>query len=160
MNILERTAGNAFTRDPDYAKFTGRVVQTFTTTYYDPKEKVWIKRTVEYINVGKPDGVTPADSEEAMTPDMDFLSDERFEKGWDAAKQANRLRSAKYHAMMQRLIVAHLQSRGPMRCVDIARELNMSQTTVNKHLLNRVGSVYQRTGRIWGLVGIHDRDAA
>lgn len=162
MNILERTAGNAFTRDPDYAAFTGRVVRTYTTTYYEPRLKAFVKRTVEYIDVGKPDKVTPVNHQEAMTPDLDFLPrehKEHYAKGWDAAKQANKRRSDKYHALLQRLIVAHLQAHGPMRNLDIARALRISHTTIYRHLTARVGTIYQREGKMWSLAKMQNEDA-
>ena len=70
---LETTTGNAFTTDKDYAKFSGKVVNVFTTTVYDPHVKAFVKRTVEYIDVGRADRVDPDD------PDLMICESEVFE---------------------------------------------------------------------------------
>jgi hypothetical protein len=62
-SIYESITGNAYTTDPDYSAFTGRVVRTISTTFYDPTLGAWIKRTCEYIDIGRADPVVPVDPE-------------------------------------------------------------------------------------------------
>lgn len=151
MNIRESTQGNAYTKDSDYAAFTGRVVQTFTTTYYEPRLKAFVKRTVEYIDVGKPDRVTPVDSEELMT-----------EESWDYEYQgvteavaAMKKAKVERDAVLLKEIKAHLATHGPMTPNQIAKGLGCARERVRDLLRDNRGDFVTFLDRhiFWGLPG-------
>lgn len=157
MLTLEKTTGNAYTKDDEYAAFSGRVVQTFHTTYYDPKEGVWIKRTVEYIDVGRAEPVTPVDTDNAMTPDPWPQETNNSE----AARVANLRRKKAREDEMQANVIAYLRRYGPSHCHAISRDLELPYSTTNEHMRRFAERTYKKVGRvgiavIWGLVGIHD----
>lgn len=152
MNTIEKTAGNAFTRDPDYAKFTGKIVHVFHTTYYDPKEKVFIKRTVEYIDVGRPSPVEPVDVDSEMASESWNFDNKRVVQA--AAGKRNAL--LERDKILGSRVEAHLRQYGATTARDLAENVGISQKQMATHLREHTDKYVKLEGAypVWGLVGV------
>ena len=167
MRLTESTAGKAHTTDEDYAKFSGQLVMTVSTTNYDPKRKCWIKRTYEYIDIGRADPVTPID------PDAE-LQYEKFERkcqsnlNWEVARDRNKALGEAARAKRRDRIVEELREWGPSTLVQISESLSIPRATVNDLMQIYKGTTFCIVGKksgsgqaaLWGLVGVHDKEAA
>jgi len=166
MSIYEPLVGNVHTTDPDYAALTGRVVQTFSTTQYDPKRKAWIKRTIEYIDIGRPDTVIPNDPEQQ-------LATEKLPRKLGTARDTSMARGArkaaagKRRSSLQRRIIEHIEKYGPTHAAEIALSLGVYYTAISRQMLANDGTIYCKVGKVrtggkqaalWGLVGVHNKE--
>lgn len=142
-----RGVGKAFTRDPDYAAFTGRVVRTISTTYYDPKLKAWIKRTCEYIDVGRSDTVCPADNPDAVIAD----------DGTDVDGKPRRIRAMRSGTMEMLERIRELLAERPHSTAELAAALGMTMNRTKAIMANNPSGFVvinrNRGGMVYGLKG-------
>lgn len=133
-------------RSEDYA-FTGQLVYTSTTTSYDPKRKAWIKRTVEYIDIGRSSPVAPANGDDEL----------RREKLWHKPRQS----------AVELDAIAVLRQYGPLTYREMSKLCGRPIGSLQRELSKRT-NVFVVLGKtkgigspdIIGLVGIHDKEAA
>jgi len=166
MRPIESTSGKAHTTDEDYAKFGGQLVMTVSTTKYDPKLKCWIKRTYEYIDVGRADSVKPLNGDELL--EYEKFTDGRTE-GSEIARLVNMAAGQARRAKLRDRVVDYMQQYGPETKVALAVELNVPMATLYELLTKFCTDTFCRVGRtersgrgadIFGLVGVHDKEAA
>lgn len=142
MNILKAVQA----AHDEYSKWSGRLTHTSTTTSYDPQAKAWIKRTVEYIDVGRPDSVRAA-NEETLEP----------EKLWRPKRNVI--------SQVEQEAVAILRRHGPMTIAEMTKHCNRSRGTL-QHELAKKSDVFIRVGTaqgsgkpdIIGLKGVHEQE--
>lgn len=154
MLATTKTAGNAYANDPDCDAFTGTLVRTSTTTYYDPKLRAWIKRTLEYIDVGRPDAIQPRDVDaELGVEKLEYDNSDKVAGIKRAAAERDKL--------LGETIQAHMKRVGPVKTGSLVPVTGVSLATVQRHL-QRHPETYFIAGRYrgWGLVGVHDRGQA
>lgn len=149
MNILKAVQE----AHDDYNAWTGRVVHTSTTTSYDPQAKAWIKRTVEYIDLGRSDAVRAANEEE--------LQPERFPDEPVAQKVVKARAQAKLNAIARRaafesIVVALMREHGALSMKRLVYLTGRTHCFILPHITERIGTVYRRVeggrGAAWGLM--------
>ncbi len=134
MNVLKQVQA----AHDEYGKWTGRIVHTSTTTSYDPQAKAWIKRTVEYIDLGRPDSAR-ADPDAQLKPER-FPEPDRAQ----AARAALRLNAIGRHAEIQAALIAYIMEHGPSSTVQMAEGTGLNKGTIGPHLSQRSGTIYER----------------
>lgn len=160
MNTLERTSGNAYTPDKDYAAFSGRVVQKYVQKLGVTQDGYVIGRVTRVIDIGRPDKVEPIDLVEAMEP-IEF----EYQPNTEAANKVNKRRNDERWAIMQMDTIQYLRQYGPSHMSAMASDLEYAKTTLDEFVRQREGRIFCRVGNVgravlWGLVGVHDKEGA
>lgn len=116
MNAIEHTTGNAYTFDEDYAALSGRVVLTTSVVQYDPKLKVFIKRTYEYIDIGRSDSVAARDPKMQLASEQLPSATNSLPEAFRASIAAN---AEQRHLELKNRLVSYLQEHGPTRGIEL-----------------------------------------
>lgn len=166
MRPIESTSGKAHTTDEDYAKFGGQLVMTVSTTKYDPERKCWIKRTVEYIDIGRADPVVPSESA-SEPPPKNYNFEFQTHTNYEAAAVVNKAAGEARRAEKANRICNYIKTHGPSPVNAIADALEMPRISAFQLMqrfegekFHRVKRIYSSHTVIWGLVGVHDKEAA
>lgn len=142
------TAGHAFTNDPQYAAFTGRVVHEYTVRREDKRRGCTIFTTYQVIDIGRSDPVLPADPEATI--------------GYEGP-QALGFRPCK-HGNTAELIaeVRELLALRPLNCTEIAIATGNGRNRIQKLFVNQpdgfVVVLRGINGNVWGLEGVTYRE--
>ena len=140
----------------EYDNLTGYVEQTYTREWTDAAGNRW-RKVVTVINLGRPDRGIPVD------PDAQMQA-ERFPRHEPRPRKERRPTSLK-RGDVQRQVGDYLRQYGPAHAKLIASDLGIAYDTLFYHLKGRKGQLYCACGKvgkavIWGLVGVHDEEAA
>lgn len=155
MNTITRMTGTVYTPDADYNEFLGA---QYTRIIYDWTRRCWMRCTMQAPKMPK-DTVPSADPDAA-------IADEPWERDrWGAARAAYKLKSEKLHAELESKLVAHLRKHGPQTVPVLRQATGTLNKMLRDHLNARDGTVYCRIiiserKQNWGLVGLHDQEAA
>jgi hypothetical protein len=143
----------------EYDNLTGYLTRTYTVEWEDRQGTRW-RKTCQVINLGRPDRGIPVDPDGAMEAE-EWVDDE--------GQPAKALTHAKQGETLARLVAA-LQRRGPCGTVQLAAAINRTGAAIRNTLLRRSdlfvclerGTRGRGRAResLWGLVGIHDKEAA
>jgi hypothetical protein len=156
MSNFERITGTAYTSDRDYAAFSGRLVRTSSTVHYDPKLKAWIKRTVEWIDVGRSAPVPSVDPDSELNQqeeDTKLFNDpnEPLAKAWQVTRDNKIQRDAELLGEIRKAFQKH----GPMTIPKIAKFLKPGVFVVREVIRANpdVFCFFGGASRVWGLHG-------
>ena len=140
----------------EYDHLTGYVDRVYTVEWTDKTGNLW-RKTCTVINLGRPDRGIPVDPDAQMQP-------EKFPRHVPArpkkpAKPMLRI------GEFDEAIPAYLRQYGPAHAKLIAADLGYQYESLHYHLRNNRNNVYCKVGKvgkavIWGLIGLHDQEAA
>lgn len=138
------TAGHAFTTDPQYAAFTGRVVHEYTVRREDKRRGCTIFTTYQVIDIGRSDPVIPAD------PDATIVHEGPHAIGFRPCKHGD---TAELLAKVREL----LRER-PLNSTEIAIATGNGRNRIQKLFINQpagfVVVLRGATGNVWGIEGV------
>lgn len=155
IDLDGRPHGNCKYTGTEYDALSGYVTSTYTMEWQDKDGTRW-RKTCTVINLGKPDRVAPVASDAAM----------QAESLPSALLNASPKRRGGHGEIMGR-IVEMLRRNGPMTTTDIGTVVNRSQQAIRNSMVRRTdlfvclsGGGESRRPTTWGLVGVHDAEAA
>lgn len=159
MNALEHTVSKAFTRDSDYNEFFGRPKRVIR---YD-----WYIRQYRWMVVCEPK--TPKDRIKAANPNATMKHEKLPANKRNLAGEAgNKVRISnleRAHRALQLKVIEYLCEHGMTSVLHLAHYLEIEQFKVQAHLNRYKDTVYcskavDKRKSIWGVIGVHDREAA
>lgn len=139
----------------EYA-FSGRIV--YQRTHTVPIDNGYLRRTVVYIDVGRPDRGEPSDAPLVLEGKHFHLSTSDGVPSWKRKRQAA---ATNRHVQLEARVVDHIKRHGLSSMRALCEAAGVSRSAMHNHLRERLGTVYcsigNRNKRMpwkWGLVGV------
>lgn len=146
VNTIERTTGNAFSRDEEYNEFLGK---PYSAVIYDWSRRCWVRCTMQSPKTPK-DKIQP-DPEAALVEENWGVDDPRYLLAWEGTKHAREQRDSD---LLDKTIL-YMSVNGPKTALQLANMLEVHVSRMYR-ILRRNTDIfvfYRDKGARWALIG-------